>query len=58
MFDMNKRADRRQVLTVLAIVFALSCVPALLVLSFHMDGGLFPGILIGIALYFVSLRKN
>ena len=58
MFDMNKSTDRRQVLIVLGIVFALSCVPTLLVLFSHVAGRLFPSILIGIALYFVFLRKN
>ena len=58
MFDMNKSADRRQVLTVLGIILALSCIPTLLVLVSHVAGRLFPSILIGIALYFVFLRKN
>ena len=58
MFDMNKSADRRQVLTVLGIILAISCIPALLVLFSHVAGRLFPSILIGIALYFVFLRKN
>ena len=57
-FDMNKSADRRQVLTVLGIILALSCIPTLLVLFSHVAGRLFPSILIGIALYFVFLRKN
>ncbi len=58
MFDMNKSADRRQVLTVLGIILALSCLPALFVLFSHVAGRLFPGILIGIALYFIFPRKN
>ena len=58
MFDMNKSADRRQVLTVLGIILALSCIPTLLVLFSHVAGRLLPSILIGIALYFVFLRKN
>ena len=58
MFDMNKSADRRQVLTVLGIILALSCIPTLLVLFSHVAGRLLPSVLIGIALYFVFLRKN
>ena len=58
MFDMNKSADRRQVLTVLGIILVLSCIPTLLVLFSHVAGRLFPSILFGIALYFVFLRKN
>ena len=58
MFDMNKSADRRQVLTVLGIILVLSCIPTLLVLFSQVAGRLFPSILIGIALYFVFLRKN
>ena len=58
MFDMNKSADRRQVLTVLGIILVLSCIPTLLVLLSHVARRLFPSILIGIALYFVFLRKN
>ena len=58
MFDMNKSADRRQVLTVLGIILLLSCIPTLLVLFSQVAGRLFPSILIGIALYFVFLRKN
>ena len=58
MFDMNKSADRRQVLTVLGIILALSCIPTLLVLFSHVAGRLFSSILIGVALYFVFLRKN
>ena len=57
-FDMNKSADRRQVLTVLGMILFLSCIPALLVLFSQLAGEMFPGILIGIALYFVFLRKN
>jgi len=55
---MNKSADRRQVLTVLGMILFLSCIPALLVLFSQLAGEMFPGILIGIALYFVFLRKN
>ena len=58
MFDMNKSADRRQVLTVLGIILVLSCIPTILVLFSQVAGRLFPSILIGIALYFVFLRKN
>ena len=58
MFDMNKSADRRQVLTVLGIILALSCIPTLLVLFSHVAGRLLPSVLIGIALYFVFLRNN
>ena len=58
MFDMNKSADRRQVLTVLGIILVLSCIPTLLVLFSQVAGRLFPSILIGIALYFVFLRKK
>ena len=58
MFDMNKSADRHQVLTVLGIILVLSCIPTILVLFSQVAGRLFPSILIGIALYFVFLRKN
>ena len=58
MFDMNKSADRRQVLTVLGIILVLSCIPTLLVLFSHVAGRLLPSILIGIVLYYVFLRKN
>ena len=58
MFDMNKSADRRQVLTVLGIIFALSCIPTLLVMFSHIAGRMLPSILIGVALYFVFLRKK
>ena len=58
MFDMNKSVDRRQVLTVLGIILALSCVPTLLVLFTQLAGRMLPSILIGIALYFVFLRKK
>jgi len=57
-FDMNKSADRRQVLTVLGIILALSCIPTLLVLFSHVTGRLFPSMLIGITLYYVFLRKK
>jgi len=57
-FDMNKSADRRQVLTVLGIILFLSCIPTLLVLFSHVAGRLFPSILLGIVLYFVFLRKT
>ncbi len=58
MFDMNKSVDRRQVLTVLGMILILSCIPAFLVLFTHLAGRMLPGILIGIALYFVFLRKK
>ncbi len=58
MFDMNKNADRRQVLAVLGIVLVLSCFPAFLVLFTHLAGRMLPSVLIGIALYFVFLRKR
>ena len=58
MFDMNKSADRRQVLTVLGIILILSCIPAFLVLFTQLAGRLLPSILIGIALYYVFLRKR
>jgi hypothetical protein len=55
---MNKSVDRRQVLTALGIILALSCVPTLLVVFSQIAGRMFPSILIGIALYFVFLRKK
>ena len=55
MFDMNKNADRRQVLTVLGIILALSCIPAFLVLFTQLAGRMLPSILIGIVLYCVFL---
>ena len=58
MFDMNKNADRRQVLTVLGMILILSCIPAFLVLFTQLAGRLLPSILIGIALYYVFLRKR
>ncbi len=58
MFDMNKSADRRQVLTVLGMILILSCIPAFLVLFTQLAGRLLPSILIGIALYYVFLRKR
>ena len=57
-FDMNKSVDRRQVLTVLVIIFALSCIPTLLVAFTQLTGRMLPSIRIGIALYFVFLRKK
>jgi len=57
-FDMNKSADRRQVLTVLGIILFLSCIPTLLVLFTQLAGRMLPSILIGIVLYFVFLRKK
>ena len=57
-FDMNKSVDRRQVLTVLGIIFALCCIPTLLVVFTQLTGRMLPSILIGIALYFVFLRKK
>ena len=58
MFDMNKSADRRQVLTVLGMILILSCIPAFLVLFTQLAGRLLPSILIGIALYYVFHRKR
>ncbi len=58
MFDMNKNADRRQVLAVLGIVLVLSCFPAFLVLFTHLAGRMLPSVLIEIALYFIFLRKR
>ena len=58
MFDMNKSTDRRQVLSVLGIIFALSCIPTLLVLFTQLAGRMLPSVLIGIALYFIFLRKK
>ena len=58
MFDMNKSADCRQVLTVLGIILFLSCIPTLLVLFTQLAGRMLPSILIGIVLYFVFLRKK
>ena len=55
---MNKNADRRQVLTVLGMILILSCIPAFLVLFTQLAGRLLPSILIGIALYYVFLRKR
>jgi len=57
-FDMNKSADCRQVLTVLGIILFLSCIPTLLVLFTQLAGRMLPSILIGIVLYFVFLRKK
>ena len=58
MFDMNKSVDRRQVLTVLGIILILSCIPTFLVLFTQLAGRMLPSILVGIALYFVFLRKK
>ena len=58
MFDMNKSVDRRQVLTVLGIILILSCIPTFLVVFTQLAGRMLPSILIGIALYFVFLRKK
>ena len=58
MFDMNKSADRRQVLTVLGMILILSCIPAFLVLFTQLAGRMLPSILIGIALYYIFLRKR
>ena len=58
MFDMNKSSDRRQVLTVLGIILILSCIPALLVFFTQFAWRMLPSILIGIALYYVFLRRN
>ncbi len=58
MFDMNKSADRRQVLTVLGMILVLSCIPAFLVLFTQLAGRMLPSILVGVALYFAFLRKK
>ena len=58
MFEMNKSVDRRQVLTVLGIILILSCIPTFLVLFTQLAGRMLPSILIGVALYFVFLRKK
>ena len=58
MFDMNKSVDRRQVLTVLGIILILSCIPTFLVLFTQLAGRMLPSVLIGIALYFIFLRKK
>ena len=58
MFDMNKSVERRQVLTVLGILLILSCIPTFLVLFTQLAGGMLPSILIGVALYFIFLRKK
>ena len=58
MFDMNKSADRRQVLAVLGMILFLSCIPALLVLFTQLAGRMLPSILAGIALYFIFLREK
>ena len=58
MFDMNKSADRRLVLSVLGTILALACVPTLMVIVSPYAGRLLPSILVGIALYFVFLRKK
>ena len=58
MFDMNKSVDRRQILTVLGIILILSCIPTFLVVFTQFAGRMLPSILIGIALYFVFLRKK
>jgi len=57
-FDMNKNVDRRQVLAVLGMISALSFLPALLVIFTQLPGRIIPSILIGIALYFIFLRKK
>ena len=58
MFDMNKSEDRCRVLSVLGFILICSCIPTLLVLCSQLAGRMFPGILIGIVLYFVFLRKK
>ncbi len=58
MFDMNKSADRRQVLAVLGMILFLSCVPAFLVLFTQLAGRMLPSLLIGMSLYFIFLRKK
>ena len=57
MFDMRKSDDRRQVLTVLGLILALSCIPTLLVVFSRMTGRMLSGVLVGIVLYHVFLRK-
>ena len=58
MFDMNKSADRRLVLTVLGIFLGLSCVPALLVWVTRTAERALASILIGVILYYGFLRKK
>ena len=58
MFDMKNKEVRRQVLAVLGIVLFLSCIPAFLVVFTHASGRLITSILIGVALYFIFLRKK
>ncbi len=53
MLNMNKNVDRRQVLTVLGIILALSCVPTLLIMFAQLAWRMFPGVLVGIILCFV-----
>ena len=58
MFDMKKSEVRRQVLTVLGIILVLSCIPAFLVLLTQASGRVLTSVLIGLALYFIFLRKK
>ncbi len=58
MFDMNKSADRRQVLTVLGIILVLSCIPTLLVVLSHVARKLLISVLIGMLLYLAFMRKK
>ena len=58
MFDIKRSFDRRQVFSVIVIILAVSCIPTLMVVFAHLAGRMFPGILIGIALYYFFLRKN
>ncbi len=58
MFDMNKSADRRQVLTVLGIILVLSCIPTLLVVLSHVARKLLISVLIGMILYLAFMRKK
>ena len=58
MFDMNKSADRRRVLSALALILLLSCVPMLLVVCSELDDVLAPSVIVGAILYFVFRNKN
>ncbi len=58
MFDLIKNADRRQVLSVVAVVLGLSCVPTVLLVFSRTVGRMLPGMLIGIILYVVFLKKK
>ena len=58
MFDMKKSVDRRQVLLVLGMILFFASIPTFLVVSTQLAGELLPSILVGIALYFIFLRKS